>query len=314
MLRYLLTRGVSMIPVLFFLTLGTFLMLRLTPGDPVTLMLGEGADAETVAQIRQDLGLDEPLPVQYVRWTAQVLQGDLGRSIRTNEPVLRSIVDRLPVTLELSALALLIALAIGVPAGVISATKPGTWLDRIVSVGAFAGASVPTFFLGLLLILFFGLRLGWFPTSGFVPLAQDPALNLRLLVLPSITLGVAVAAVIARLTRSSMLDVLGREYVVTARGKGLAEPVVIRRHVLRNALLPVVTIVGLQVGALLGGAVVTEVIFAIPGVGRLLVTNIFAHDFPVVQGVVLFLGIVRLAANLLTDLAYAYIDPRITFS
>ncbi len=314
MLRYLFTRGVSMIPVLFFLTLGTFLMLRLTPGDPVTLMLGEGADAATVAQIRQDLGLDEPLPVQYVRWTAQVLQGDLGRSIRTNEPVLRSIVDRLPVTLELSALALLIALAIGVPAGVISATRPGTWLDRIVSVGAFAGASVPTFFLGLLLILFFGLRLGWFPTSGFVPLAQDPALNLRLLVLPSITLGVAVAAVIARLTRSSMLEVLGREYVVTARGKGLAERVVIRRHVLRNALLPVVTIVGLQVGALLGGAVVTEVIFAIPGVGRLLVTNIFAHDFPVVQGVVLFLGIVRLAANLLTDLAYAYIDPRITFS
>jgi len=314
MLRYLFTRSVSMIPVLLFLTIGTFLMLRLTPGDPVTLMLGEGADPVTVAQIRQDLGLDEPLPVQYVRWMAQVLQGDLGRSIRTNEPVLRSIVERLPVTLELSALALLVALAIGVPAGIISATRSGTWLDRIVSVGAFAGASVPTFFLGLLLILFFGLRLGWFPTSGFVPLAHDPALNLRLLVLPSVTLGVAVAAVIARLTRSSMLDVLGREYVVTARGKGLSERVVIRRHALRNALLPVVTIVGLQVGALLGGAVVTEVIFAIPGVGRLLVANIFAHDFPVVQGVVLFLGLVRLAANLLTDLAYAYIDPRITFS
>lgn len=314
MLRYLLTRGLSMIPVLFFLTLGTFLMLRLTPGDPVTLMLGEDADPVTVAQIRHDLGLDAPLPVQYVRWTAQVLQGDLGRSIRTNEPVLRSITDRLPVTLELSAFALLVALAIGVPTGVISATRPGTWLDRIVSVGAFAGAAVPTFFLGILLILFFGLRLGWLPTSGFVPLDRDLALNLRLLVLPSITLGAAVAAVIARLTRSSMLDVLDREYVVTARGKGLAEAVVIRRHVLRNALLPVVTIVGLQVGALLGGAVVTEVIFAIPGVGRLLVANIFAHDFPVVQGVVLFLGIVRLAANLLTDLMYAYIDPRITFS
>jgi len=314
MLRYLVTRGVSMVPVLFFLTLGTFLMLRLTPGDPVTLMLGEDADPVTVAQIRQDLGLDEPLPVQYLRWTAQVLQGDLGRSIRTHEPVLRSIFDRLPVTLELSGLALLVALAIGVPTGVISATRPGTWLDRIVSVAAFAGAAVPTFFLGLLLILFFGLRLGWFPTSGFVPLGRDPVLNLRLLVLPSITLGVAVAAVIARLTRSSMLEILGREYVVTARGKGLAEAVVIRRHVLRNALLPVVTIVGLQVGALLGGAVVTEVIFAIPGVGRLLVANIFAHDFPVVQGVVLFLGIVRLAANLLTDLTYAYIDPRITFS
>jgi peptide/nickel transport system permease protein len=314
MLRYLVTRGVSMVPVLFFLTLGTFLMLRLTPGDPVTLMLGENADPVTVAQIRQDLGLDEPLPVQYVRWTAQVLQGDLGRSIRTHEPVLRSIFDRLPVTLELSGLALLVALAIGVPTGVISATRPGTWLDRIVSVAAFAGAAVPTFFLGLLLILFFGLRLGWFPTSGFVPLGRDPVLNLRLLVLPSITLGVGVAAVIARLTRSSMLEILGREYVVTARGKGLAEAVVIRRHVLRNALLPVVTIVGLQVGALLGGAVVTEVIFAIPGVGRLLVANIFAHDFPVVQGVVLFLGIVRLAANLLTDLTYAYIDPRITFS
>ncbi len=314
MLRYLLTRGASMIPVLFLLTLGTFLLIRLTPGDPVTLMLGEDADPETVALIRHELGLDEPLPVQYVRWTARVVQGDLGRSIRTHEPVLRSIADRLPVTLELSALALLVALAIGVPAGVISATKPGTWADRFVSLTAFAGISLPSFFLGLLLILFFGLRLGWFPTSGFSPLLRDPALNLKLLVLPSITLGVAVAAVIARLTRSSLLDVLGREYVTAARGKGLAERVVIRRHALRNALLPVVTIVGLQVGTLLGGAVVTEVIFAIPGVGRLLVANIFARDFPVVQGVVLFLGIVRLLANLLTDLAYAYLDPRITFS
>ncbi len=303
-----------MIPVLFLLTFGTFLMLRLTPGDPVTIMLGEDADPATVVQIRHDLGLDDPVPVQYIRWTADVLRGDLGRSIRTHEPVLRSIADRLPATLELSAFGLLVALAIGVPAGVVSATRPGTWLDRIVSVGAFAGISVPSFFLGLLLILFFGLRLGWFPTSGFAPPDRDPLLNLRLLVLPSITLGVGVAGVIARLTRSSMLDVLGREYVVTARGKGLAERLVIRRHALRNALLPVVTIVGLQVGALLGGAVVTEVIFAIPGVGRLLVANIFAHDFPVVQGVVLLLGMVRLAANLLTDVAYAYLDPRITFS
>ncbi len=303
-----------MLPVLVLLSVGTFLLLRLAPGDPVRLMLGEDADAATVERIRSDLGLDRPLPVQYVIWVSRIVQGDLGRSIRTHQPVGEAILERVPVTLELAVLALALSLLIGVPAGVISATRPSSLADRAVSLVAVGGIAIPTFFLGLLLILLFSLRLGWLPTSGYVPLARDPVQNLRLMILPSIALGTALAAVVARQTRSSLLEVLGREYVVTARGKGLAEPLVVRRHALRNALIPVITVVGLQIGALLGGAVVTEVIFALPGLGRLIVQNIFSRDFPVVQGVVLVLGIVRLAANLLTDLAYGYLDPRITFS
>lgn len=314
MLRYLLTRGASMLPVLVLLSVGTFLLLRLAPGDPVRVMLGEDADAETVERIRGELGLDRPLPVQYVLWASRVVQGDLGRSIRTNQPVTEAIAERVPVTLELALLSLALSLLIGVPAGVVSATRPGSLADRAVSFVAVGGIAIPTFFLGLLLILLFALQLRWFPTSGYVPFARDPLLNLKLMVLPSVALGVALAAVIARQTRSSLLEVLGREYVVTARSKGLGEPAVVWRHALRNALIPVVTVVGLQIGALLGGAVVTEVIFALPGLGRLIVQNIFARDFPVVQGVVLVLGLVRLASNLLTDLAYAYLDPRITFS
>jgi peptide/nickel transport system permease protein len=311
MLRFIGGRLLGTVPVIVILSIGVFLMLHLTPGDPVQIMLGQDADPQAVAALRAELGLDQPLPIQYVRWAGNALQGDLGRSIRTNQPVTDAIVSRLPVTLELSLVALLISLFIGLPAGMLAAIRRNSSLDLASTGVALVGVSLPSFFLGILLILVFALWLRWVPPSGYTPLIQDPAMNLKQMLMPAIALGAALAGIVARLMRSSLLEVLGADYMRTARAKGLSEPASVIRHGVQNALLPVVTVVGLQVGALLGGAILIETIFALPGIGRLAVDSIFARDFPIVQGVVLFLALVRVLSNLVADLLYGRLDPRI---
>ncbi len=311
MLRFIGGRLLGTLPVLLILSLGVFLMLHLTPGDPVQIMLGQDADPQSIAALRAELGLDQPLPVQYARWLGNVLRGDLGHSIRTHQPVSEAIVSRLPVTLELSLVSLVISLAIGLPAGVLAASRRNTSVDFASTGLALAGVSLPSFFLGILLILVFALWLRWVPPSGYTPLIQDPGMNIKQMFLPAVALGAALAGIVARLMRSSLLDVLETEYMRTARAKGLSQQASVLRHGLKNALLPVVTVVGLQVGALLGGAILIETIFALPGIGRLAVDSIFSRDFPIVQGVVLFLALVRVISNLIADLLYAQLDPRI---
>lgn len=311
--RYILRRFVSMIPVLFLVSVIVFSLLHLTPGDPATTILGEEATPESLAALREELGLNEPLPVQYVRWLADVLQGDLGRSLRTNKPVSESIIDRLPVTLELTILSIIISLVIAIPVGIISALRRNSVADSTSTTIALMGISLPNFFLAILLIFLFSVRLGWLPPIGYTPFLEDPVDNLKRMIMPALTLGTALAAIVMRMTRSSLLEVLDQDYIRTARAKGLRESRMIRVHALKNALIPVVTIVGLQIGGLLGGAIITETIFVQPGIGRLLVDAIFQRDFPVVQGVVLFASIAFLMANLAVDLAYAYLDPRIRY-
>ena len=272
-------------------------------GDPVLLMVSSDAPADVVAATRRALGFDRPLYEQYARYVTRAAQGDLGTSLRSSRPVAELIMQRLPATVELTFAALLIAVAIAVPAGIISAVKRGSAIDRLAMVGAVAGQAVPIFWLALLLIAFFGVRLRWFPVYGTGSLAH--------LVLPAVSLSTIILGRLARLVRSSMLEVLGQDYVRTARAKGLAEPRVLGAHALKNAAIPIVTLLGLQFAQLLGGAVVTETIFAWPGIGRLVVEAIFNRDFPVVQGVVLVVSLIFVAVNMLVDLAYAALDPRI---
>lgn len=312
--RYVFRRLVQMVPVLLLVSLIVFSLLHLTPGDPAISMLGEEATPESVAALRAKLGLDQPLPVQYVRWLGAVLQGDLGRSIRSNQPVSEAILDRLPVTIELSLLSALIALVIAIPAGIISAMRRNSALDTSATTMALLGVSLPNFFLAILLIFLLSLKLGWLPPIGYTPFLDNPAENLKKMIMPAITLGTALSAIVMRMTRSSLLEILDQDYVRTARAKGLNEANVVRRHALRNALIPVVTVVGLQIGGLLGGAIITESIFVLPGIGRLLVDSIFQRDFPLVQGVVLFASLAFLFANLAVDLLYAVLDPRIRYS
>ncbi len=303
-----------MIPVLFLVSLVVFMILHLTPGNPAVAMLGEEATPESVAALTHELGLDQPLPVQYVIWVSHVLRGDLGNSIQTHQPVLSAIMERVPVTFEMTLFAIIISLVIAIPTGVISATRRNSASDLVTTTVALFGISMPSFFLAILLIFVFSLHLGWFPPIGYTPITEDPVANLQGMVLPSLTLGAAAAAVVSRQTRSSLLEVLGQDYIRTARAKGLGDRWVIYGHALKNALIPVATIVGLQVGALLGGAVITETIFALPGIGRLVVNSIFEKDFPLVQGSVLFIALVYLFVNLAVDVLYAYLDPRIRLS
>ncbi len=314
MARFVGRRLLTTVPVLLLVSIAVFLMLHLTPGDPVKLMLGEDADPESVAAVRRELGLDRPLPVQYLQWLGDVLTGDLGRSIRTNQPVLDAIVSRLPVTLELAFLSMVLALTIGLPTGIFAAIKRNSPLDTASTTVALMGISLPSFFVGILLILLVAERLRLLPPSGYVPFRDDPVQNLKLMIMPSIALGAALAGILSRMMRSSLLEVLGADYIRTARAKGMNDRRTILGHALKNALLPVVTVVGLQMGALLGGAILTETIFAMPGIGRLVVDSIFARDFPIVQGVVLFLALVRVASNLLADIAYVRLDPRISYA
>ncbi len=313
MTQYIVRRVLIMFPVAFLVTVFLFVLIRQTPGDPVLVRLGEEATPENRAALRHELGLDRPVTVQYVKWLGRVLRGDFGRSIRNNQPVLDALAERLPKTLELGLVAFAYSVGIAIPLGTLGALFRRGPIGLAASAFTFAGVSMPNFFLGTLLILFLSVKLGWLPPGQYVPFSEDPLDNLRRLIMPAITLGTAGAAVNMRLIRSSLLDVIVQDYIRTARAKGLPERLVFFRHALRNALIPVVTIVGIQVGALWEGAFVTETIFAWPGVGRLTINSISGRDYPVVQAVVLIAAFSFMLSSLLVDLAYAWLDPRISY-
>jgi peptide/nickel transport system permease protein len=309
--RLVLHRLAATIPVLLLVTAGVFALLHLTPGDPIDAMMAESADADAKASLRAELGLDRPLPVQYLAWMGRLLRGDLGRSIRNGEPVIENVSRRIRPSLQLALLAMTISLLIAFPVGIVSAVRRNTSFDRAGTTFALFGICMPNFLLALLLIFLFGVTLRWLPISGYVDPAEELVDGLRSLALPAVTLGLALAAVVTRTLRSSMLEALTEDYVRTARAKGLSEWRVMRGHVLRNALIPVVTVLGLQLGTLIGGAVITEYVFALPGVGRLVVDAVFARDYPLVQGVVLLIAVAFIASNLVVDLLYGLIDPRL---
>jgi peptide/nickel transport system permease protein len=312
--EYIVRRLGLMVPTAFLVTVGVFLLIHLIPGDPATVILAESYTPEAAARIHQDLGLDRPLPEQYVIYIGKLAHGDLGRSVRNKLPVTRAIGERLPATLELGAAALLWSLMVAIPLGAIAALRRGRALDVIATGLTVAGISIPNFVLGILLILLFGLVLRLLPVGGFAALTDSVPDNLSRLILPAIALGTFGAASNMRFTRSSMIEVLSQDYIRTARAKGAGWWRVVNRHALKNALIPVVTVVGLQVGAVLEGALVTETVFSWPGVGKLAVESIFSKDFPVVQGIVLMAALSFMLANLLVDLAYAWLDPRISYS
>ena len=316
MSRYLAVRLYSMGLTLVGLTVLVFLMLRLVPGTVVEQMIGADAvvSQAMVDQLKAFFGLDQPWYVQYLKWVGRLSHGDLGTSWRTGKPVILLILERLPVTLELTTLSVGFALALGMPAGILSAIRRDRAIDQVTRVGTLLGLSVPVFWQGTMLILFFSLYLRWMPPIGWVDLVTDPRRNLTIMLLPVVCLGTASAANIARTTRACMLDVLRSEYVRTAAAKGLARRVVILKHALKNALIPVVTVVGLQAGILLGGTVVVEEVFTLPGVGRLVLWSIYQRDYPVTQSTILFIAVLFMAINLVVDLLYRYLDPRIRYA
>ncbi len=304
MTRYIQQRVLLAIPTILLTSVVVFLMLYLIPGDPASIYVGESqATPERIAQIRHSLGFDRPLYVQYGDFLWKALHGNLGRSVQTNRPVAQEVLDRLPNTIQLAVAAMILAILSGVSLGLISGLKQNSWLDTLAMLGALTGVSIPVFWLGLLLIMFFAVRLHWFPATS------QP--GLRGLVLPAISLALLSTATLARLVRSSIIEVLHLEFLQTTRAKGLRERTVVLRHALPNALIPVITVIGLQFGSLLSGAVVTETVFARPGLGKLVVDSIQNKDFPVVQGVILVLAMIYVVVNLLVDLSYAIIDPRI---
>ncbi len=313
MLEYLARRIVLMVPTAFLVTVAVFLLIHLTPGDPATLILGDSYTPQAAARIHNELGLDRPLPEQYATYVGRLLHGDLGRSVRNRLPVTQAVGERLPATLELGFAALLWSLVVALPLGTLAALRRGRALDVVVSGLTVAGISVPNFVLGIVLILLLGLVLRVLPVGGFTALTDSVPDNLSRLVMPAIALGTFGAATNMRFTRSSMIEVLHQDYIRTARAKGAGWWRVVMRHALKNALIPVVTIVGLQVGAILEGALVTETVFSWPGVGKLAVESIFSRDFPVVQGIVLMAALAYMVANLLVDLVYGWLDPRIAY-
>jgi len=313
MFAYLVRRIGSIVPTLIFVSMLIFGLQQLLPGDPAIVLAGEERDPNVVAYLREKMHLDEPLPVRYLYWIKGVLHGDLGESLRMQKPVLELILEKLPVTLELAAFAIVIALVIGVPAGILSAVKRNTAWDYGANAVALWGLSTPNFWLGIMMILLFSVTLGWLPASGFVSPFENWKANLASLVMPAFVLGNAIAAVLMRHTRSAMLQVLSSDYVRTARAKGLSERGVILKHALRNALIPVITLGALELGTLLSGAVLTEQVFTIPGFGKLIVDAVFNRDYAVVQGVVLFTATAYIVLNLLADLAYVVVNPQIRF-
>ncbi len=314
MITYIARRLLLMIPVAFLVTVAIFLLAHLTPGDPAAIILGEEHDPQAIAAIHRELGLDQPLPVQYVRYMERLLHGDMGRSLRTTQPVAQAIGERLPATSELGLVALLWSLVVAIPLGTVAALRRGTWLDYLSSAFTVGGVSVPNFFIGIVLILLFGLVARLMPVGGFVPFTTDPLDNLRHVAMPAFALGTAGAAINMRFTRSSMIEVLGQDYIRTALAKGASWYRVVRSHALKNALIPVVTVVGIQAGMIIEGALVTETVFSWPGVGKLAVDGIFGKDYPIIQGVVLVAAFSYMTANLLVDVAYAWLDPRIKYS
>ena len=305
MLQYVIKRLLSTIPVLIGISLLLFFMLRMLPGDPAQVLAGQMATPEEVELIRHQLGLDRHVHVQYAFFLGRLARFDLGRSARTQNPVTEEIWARLPNTMLLAVVAITLACLFGIPAGIISAVRPYTWIDYVVTSMAIFGISMPVFWLGLMLVVVFSIILQWLPAGGTG--------TWRHIILPSFTLAAFVVAFIARMTRSSMIEVLSQDYMTTARSKGLKEQVVVIKHALKNALIPIITVVGLQFGMLLGGAVLTETVFAWPGVGRLIVDSILARDYPVIQGAILVFGLLFILVNLVVDLLYAYVDPRIRY-
>ncbi len=311
MLNYLVQRLATIVPTLFFVSILIFGLQQLLPGDPALILAGEDHDPTVIAHLRSTLHLDDPFPVRYAYWAGGVLRGDLGESQRIKKPVLDLILEKLPVTLELACIAIVIALVIGVTAGIVSAVAKDTFWDYAANVFALWGLSTPNFWLGIMLILLFSVTLGWLPASGYVSPFEDLRGNLAAMIMPAFVLGNAIAAVLMRHTRSAMLQVLSSDYVRTARAKGLDERVVVLKHALRNALIPVITLGALEFGTLLSGAVLTEQVFSIPGFGKLIVDAVFNRDYAVVQGVVLFTATAYIALNLLADVAYFLVNPRL---
>ncbi len=311
MLEFVARRAFISAITLLLISLIVFTGVRMIPGDPARVLAGTDADTAGLEEIREKYGLNAPLPLQYARWLGLAVRGDLGESIRTRTSVAGTVALKLPITLELTCLALLVALSIAIPAGVIAAVRRNTAWDVLASGVSLCGVSIPNFWLGIMLILLVSVRFGWLPASGFVPIAEDPVGNLKRMLMPALVLGTGLAAVLMRQTRNAMIEVLSADYVRTARAKGLAQTAVVVRHALRNGLIPVVTILGLQMGALMGGAVVTEQIFVLPGFGRLIVEAVFTRDYPVVQGVVLITASSYVLINLLVDLSYTVLNPRI---
>jgi peptide/nickel transport system permease protein len=308
---FLLKRLAQIIPTLIFVSMLIFGLQQLLPGDPAKILAGEEQDPSVIAHLRVKLHLDEPLPMRYLYWVGGVLQGDLGDSVRTQQPVLDLVVQKLPVTIQLALMAMTVALLIGIPAGIVSAAARGGWWDTLANGFALWGISTPNFWLGILMILLFSVQLGWLPASGYVSPFEDLGANLAAMIMPAFVLGNAIAAVLMRHTRSAMLQVLSSDYVRTARAKGLSERVVVLKHALRNALTPIITLGALELGTLLSGAVLTEQVFSIPGFGKLIVDSVFNRDYAVVQGVVLITATAYIVLNLLADLAYFAANPRL---
>jgi peptide/nickel transport system permease protein len=305
MLNYIIKRLFSTIPVLIGISLLLFFMLRMLPGDPAQVLAGQMATPQEIENIRQQLGLDRPIYVQYAAYLSRLARFDLGRSARTQNPVTQEIWARLPNTLLLAVVAITLACLFGIPAGIISAVRPYSWIDYLVTTSALFGMSMPVFWLGLMLVVVFSIILKWLPAGGTG--------NWQHVILPSITLAAFVVAFIARMTRSTMLETLSQDFTTTARSKGLQERVVVIKHAFKNAMIPIITVVGLQFGLLLGGAVLTETVFAWPGLGRLIVDSILARDYPVIQGAILIFGLLYIMVNLIVDLIYALVDPRIRY-
>ena len=311
MIAYILRRLVMLVPVLLVVGVVVFGLVHLTPGDPAAVILGDRATPEDIARLRDQLGLNDPLPVQFVHWFGNVLRLDFGESIFLGEPVTQALLDRVQPTVLLTLYALGIQVLIGIPAGVLAAVRHNSPLDRALTVMAISGSAIPTFFLGILLILIFAVRLRWLPSGGYVPFGEDPVAHVKGMLMPAFALGFSAAGLLARLVRSSMLDVMREDYVRTAFAKGLPEQLVIVRHALRNALIPALTVIGISLGALLGGAVVTETVFTIPGMGRLVVQSIARRDYPVIQGAIIAIAMTYVLVNLVVDVLYVYIDPRV---
>ena len=311
MFDFLVQRAAISVVTLFVISLIVFTGVRMIPGDPARVMAGSEADEAGLEEVRQKYGLGDPIAFQYLRWLGLAVRFDLGESIRTRESVVKIVASKLPITIELAFLSLLVAVGIAIPAGVLAAVRRNTVWDVLTSGASLGGVSIPNFWLGIMLILFFSVRLGWLPASGFVPLWESPLANLQRMLMPAFVLGTALAAVLMRQTRNSMIEVMSADYIRTAYSKGLAGRVVVFRHAIRNSLIPVVTILGLQMGALMSGAVVTEQIFVVPGFGRLIVEAVFTRDYPLVQGVVLITASSYVLINLLVDVSYSLLDPRI---
>jgi peptide/nickel transport system permease protein len=306
-----LRRLLHLLPILFVVSFVVFAMLLLLPGDPTLTLLGDQATQAQRAALRHAMGFDQSIPVQYLRWLLRLLSGDFGRSLRTQEPVGEMLATRVPVTLELTVLSMVLSVAIGLPLGIVASLRRGRPTDVAIRVIGTSGIALPHFWAGILLIMLLSVRLGWLPPSGYVPIWVDPVANLRLMIMPCLMLGLSLSALILRQTRAAMLQALSEDYIRTARAKGASALRVVIRHALRNALIPIVSVIGLQFGALIGGVVITEMIFSLPGLGRMIIEGIFNRDFAPLQAAILFVVIGTMTVNLLTDLTYAALDKRV---